>query len=134
MGTGESRAETKTAKTDELKAIVEPLRLGHGLLSREQFLQMLMDGTFEIWRLPHNCYALISWGESEHGKTCNIMTGCGVITPESVDAGIKAIDRIARERGARVVISVGRPGYAKAAKANGYHVERCIIMRKVLES
>lgn len=127
-------AET-TAKTNELKRVIEPLRLGHGLLSREQFLKMLMDGTFEIWRLPLNGYALISWGESEHGKTCNIMTSHGDAgNPEAVDAAIKAIERIARERGARVVLSVGRVGYASAAKANGYKVERCILMKKVLES
>ncbi len=120
-------------KTNELKSVVEPLRVGHGLLSKEQFVRLLMDRTFEIWRLPYGAYALISWGECEHGKTCNIMTTCGDATnAEHVDAGMKAIEKIARDRGARMVISVGRPGYKAVALNNGYTVQPCILMKKVL--
>lgn len=136
MGTEKGWTPDKEAKTNELKAVIEPLRIGHGLLSKEQFLKMLMDGTFEIWRLPHNAYALISWGECEHGTTCNIMTTCGNDANDLriVNDGMEAIERIARERGARVIISVGRPGYKRAALNRGYIVQPCILMKKVLES
>lgn len=131
----EQAQRDKEAKTHELKAVVEPLRIGHGLLSREQFLHMLMDGTFEIWRLPHNSYALISWGECEHGKTCNIMTTHATIeNTQTIEDGMAAIERIARERGARVVITVGRPGYKRVALNRGYTVTPCVLMKKVLES
>jgi len=109
------------------------LRVGHGLLSKEQFVKALRNGDIEIWTLPHGAFALIGWGVCEHGETCNILT----VTGESdiaAESGLLAIEAMARKRGARMVISVGRPGWKPLVEKHGYTVQRKILMKKVLES
>ena len=127
-----SGAPTPNA-TDQLREAVEKLRVGHGLLSRQQFIRALSTGELEVWTLPAGAYALIGWGTCEHGETCNILTVTGE-SEAAHESGLLTIEAIARKRGARVVISVGRPGWKSLVERHGYTVQRKILMKKVLES
>lgn len=124
---------TRPSAANKLKAAVEALRLGHAVLSREQFIKELESGAFEVWALPAGAYALITWGETEHGKTCNILTVTGE-SEAAAESGLLAIERMTREAGGRVVVSVGRPGWAPLMKKHGYAITPKILMVKVLES
>lgn len=127
-GHGERNAKTTT---DKLRDTIEALRIGHGILDREQFLRCLYTGEFECWQLPHDQFALVSWGQHKSGPALNILTTVGSI--EHAKEGLAAIERGAKARGAKVVISVGRLGWRSLVKHAGYTVEPCILMTKVLE-
>lgn len=111
---------------------MEALRIGHGLLSREQFQAALVNGDLEVLLLPHGCAALISWGECEDGRTLNIMTTVG--REEHADIGLMAIEHAGMQKGAQVVISVGRRGWKPLAQRHQYEVQDCILMRKKLNA
>lgn len=121
----------QTAATNELD-IIEALRIGHGLLSRQQFLDSLASNDLEVWALPFNQYALMAWGVSEHGKTANILTTVGSM--QYAAAGLAAIEKLAKQNGAAVVISVGQVGWTDLVKDAGYSVQRTILMKKVLNA
>jgi hypothetical protein len=109
---------------------MEAMRVGHGLLT--QFEGALVNGELEVLLLPHGCAALIGWGECEDGKTLNIMTTVG--REEHSDIGLMAIEYAGAQRGAKVVISVGRKGWKGLAQRHGYQVQDCILMRKKLDA
>lgn len=111
---------------------MDALRIGHGLLSREQFEGALVNGELEVLLLPHGCAALVGWGECEDGKTLNIMTTIG--REEHADIGLMAIEYAGMQRGAKVVISVGRRGWKPLAQRHQYEVTECILMRKKLNA
>lgn len=110
--------------------VLEDLRIGHGLLTREQFAKELRDGNLIMLALPRSCYALVSIGSCEVGLAVNILTTTG--NAKYALEGLLAIERFARDRQAKMVISVGRPGWTKLAESQGYSVQRTIIMKKVL--
>lgn len=111
---------------------MDALRIGHGILSQEQFEGALVNGELEVLLLPHGCAALIGWGECEEGRTLNIMTTVGA--EQHSDVGLMAIEYAAMQRGAKVVISVGRRGWKQLALRHGYQVQECILMRKRLNA
>jgi hypothetical protein len=111
---------------------MEALRRGHGLLSIEQYEAALVNGELEVLLLPHGCAALIGFGECEDGRTLNIMTTVG--REEHADIGLMAIEHAAMQRGAKVVISVGRRGWKGLAQRHQYSVQDCILMRKKLNA
>ena len=122
-----------SAPANKLVDVVERLRLGHAVLSKRQFIEELASGRFEIWALPADAYALITWGTTEHGETCYILTVTGE-SATGAESGLLAIEAAARKRGARVVASVGRPGWKPLVIKHGYKVTPKILMIKVLES
>lgn len=103
------------------------------MLNRAQFIRELSTGSFEVWTLPAGAYALIAFGTTEHGLTCNILTVTGE-SETAAESGLLAIEKMARKRGARVVMSVGRPGWAPLMRKHGYTIIPKILMSKVLES
>jgi hypothetical protein len=111
---------------------MDALRIGHGLLDRAQFENALVNGDLEVILLPYGCAALVGWGECEDGKTLNIMTTVG--REEHADIGLMAIEHAGIQRGAQVVISVGRRGWKMLAQRHGYEVQECILMRKKLNA
>jgi len=117
----------------KLKEVFENLRVGHGLLSQQQFIQAIGNGDMEIWALPAGAYALIAWGTCEHGETCNILTVTGE-SDKAAESGLQAIEDVARKRGARVIITVGRPGWKPLLASHGYMIVKKILAKKVLES
>lgn len=111
---------------------LEALRAGHGLLSPMQFAKALQDGDMEVWMLPFQQYALMAWGESAEGRTANILTTVGGM--HYAAAGLAAIERLAQEAGAKVVMSVGRVAWTRLVQDAGYSVQPAIIMKKVLHA
>jgi hypothetical protein len=117
----------------KLKEVFENLRVGHGLLSHEQFIAAISSGDLEIWALPLGAYALIGWGTCEHGETCNILTVTGDAQAAG-ESGLRAIESIARKRGARMVITVARAGWKQLLERHGYETTPKVLAKKVLES
>ncbi len=113
-----------------LREPYESLRKGHGLLSPAQFYEAMRTDAIRVLDLPHDCYALYAVGESEEGRVLNILTTTGDATHG--DAGLAAIEYEARRIGAKLVMSVGRPGWTGLARAHGYDVTPCVLMRKKL--
>lgn len=111
---------------------MEALRAGHALLSREQFQEALIGTELEVLALPNNCAALIAWGECADGRVLNILTTVG--SERHADLALMCIEAAAKERGAKVVMSVGRRGWSALAKRHSYIVNDCILMRKNLDA
>ena len=111
--------------------MLEQLRLGHNLLSHEQFCEALSKGYIWVLALPHDGAALVQWDDSRYGKTFNILTVCGTI--EHFEESYEALEAAAKANGANVIISVGRSAYKKLMQTQGYEVEPCILMKKVLQ-
>lgn len=109
---------------------LEQLRLGHGLLSPQQFRNAILMHDIEVWSLPHRQFALMTWGDSEDGRVANILTTLGSI--DHAADGLREIEYLAKVYGARVVMSVGRPGWRNMVEDMGYTVSPCILMKKVL--
>lgn len=112
--------------------MLEQLRLGHGILSREQFEAALLAGDMEVWSLPFSQYALMAWGACAEGKVANILTTVGSMAYAA--AGLAAIERVAKDSGANVVMSVGRVAWTRLVQEAGYEVSPAIIMKKVLHA
>jgi hypothetical protein len=117
-------------RAPQIDSVLERLRIGHGLLAQDQFRGALESGEMEVWALPGNCYALMQWGYSMHGRVLNILTTVG--TMREAAGAFAAIEKGARAGGADGIMSVGAPGWTKAAMAAGYDVQPRILMTKVL--
>lgn len=109
---------------------LEALRLGHNLLSIEQYAALLMSGDLEILMIPYGAI-LVDWGECADGKVMNILTVTGNIT-DNVSLSVQAFEGAARERGAKVILSLGRTAYAKILEPYGYQITYKVLMRKDL--
>jgi hypothetical protein len=114
----------------KLTDAAESLRLGHGILSKAQFLFAIQSGELEIWQLPEGSLALIGWGTCEQGETCNIMTVTGDASHGSV--GLEAIEKIAKMRGAKMIITIARMGWKQLLQDNGYEITPKVLAKKVL--
>jgi hypothetical protein len=112
---------------------VEQLRLAHAILSREQFITAIGSGELEVWSLPHGAHALVTWGTTEHGETCHILTVTGDAHAAG-EPGLQAIERMVRKRGGRMIITVARPAWKKLFERYGYSTQPKILVKKVLES
>lgn len=115
----------------QLHPTMEKLREGHSILSPEQFCTALFNKEIEVLALPNNCATLMCWGETKEGKAFNILTVCGDLM--HFENAYNALEEAAIASGADVIISVGRPAYKKLMVSHGYHVEPCILMKKVLQ-
>lgn len=109
---------------------LEALRIGHNLLSIEQYAAMLMSGDLEILMIPYGAI-LVDWGDCAEGKVMNILTVTGNIT-DNVRVSIGSFEEAARERGAKVILSLGRTAYAKILEPFGYLITHKVLMRKEL--
>lgn len=115
----------------KLTDVAENLRLGHGILSKAQFLVAIQSGELEIWELPEGSHALIGWGTCEEGETCNIMTVTGDASHGSV--GLQAIEVGARVRGAKMIITIARVGWKQLLSDSGYEITPKVLAKKVLK-
>jgi hypothetical protein len=114
----------------QLHPTMELLRVGHAILSQDQFCTALFNKDIEVLALPHGCAALVQWGEMIEGKAFQILTVCGDI--EHFETVYSLLEEAAISAGADIIMSVGRPGYSKLMKRRGYDVQPCILMKKVL--
>jgi hypothetical protein len=108
----------------------EAMRKGQGLLSKEQFAEALRVGEIEILGLPNECYALITWGFSDHGKMMTILTVCAKM--EHCAEALAALESAAVDREAKVIISIGHAGWRRLVQAQGFETWPLLGMKKVL--
>ena len=127
MVSPETRSADSKAKTaDEL---IDVFCAGYGFATRDQLIQLLNDGIYEIWR-ARDIYALVEFVYTRFGKTLNVLTVTGA--RDDWQVGIEALEVIARKNDAKLIYSVGHLGWEKAMRANGYKTERVLRMSKVL--
>lgn len=119
-------SNTKPQTADEL---IDTLCKGYGYTTREELIDLIDDGVFQIWRAA-NIYALVEFVNTKYGKTLNVLTVAG--SKPDWDVGIAALERIARLNGAVYIYSVGHLGWEKAMKLHGYKTERVLRMSKEL--
>jgi hypothetical protein len=117
---------------NQLHPTMEKLRLGHSMLTAEQFCTALFNQELLVLVLPHSCAVLMNWGECKEGRAFNILTVSGNV--EHFEDAYAALEEAAVASGADLIISVGRSGYQKMMRAKGYQVEPCILMKKVLHN
>lgn len=118
--------DSKTKTADEL---IDAFCAGYGFATRDQLIQLLNDGIYEIWQ-ARNIYALVEFVYTRFGKTLNVLTVTGA--RDDWQVGIAALEVIARKNDAKLIYSVGQLGWEKAMRANGYTTERVLRMSKVL--
>jgi hypothetical protein len=115
---------------NQLDPRMEKLRLGHSMLTPEQFCEALFKQDIIVLALPNDCAVLMQWGECKEGRAFNILTVIGNIA--HFEAAYSALEEAAIASGADLIVSVGRAGYSKMMQAQGYEVSKCILMKKVL--
>jgi hypothetical protein len=111
--------------------LIESLRVGHAILSPNQFTHELITGNFEVLALPNDCAALVTWGTYEGGQVLYILT----VTCDYKFAShaLTCIEAAARERKAQAIMSVGHRGWERLVKEHGFEVQRKLLMKKVLK-
>lgn len=109
--------------------MIDTLCEGYGFTTREELVQLINDGIFEIWK-AREIYALVEFINTKHGETLNVLTVTG--SKDDWDIGIEALERIARINDVKLIYSVGHLGWEKAMRKHGYDTERVLRMTKVL--
>lgn len=120
--------ESAAAMADTVQ--FEQLRKGHGLLSRELFINALRVGDMEVLLLPGDFLALVTWGECEAGLTMNVLTVTGDLAHASY--AFEMLEQAARHAEAQQIISIGHPGWRRMVEALGYTTHTRLCMHKVL--
>lgn len=109
---------------------MEQLRLGHGMLTSEQFVKFLASGELRVIVFKSTAACLVTLGESVEGVVLNILTVNGDM--KSCEAAMPHLETAAREAGAVLIISVGAVGWGRVLARQGYTSEKRLIMRKEL--
>lgn len=105
---------------------------GMNTISYEQYKERLNNGHLEVLLFSNGAAFLVTWGESNRKKLCQIMTLTGVFD-DTADDVLDAFEKAVYERGGRVILSFGRRGYAPIMKRHDYTIDPCILMRKELQ-
>lgn len=107
----------------------------HGMntISYDQYKERLASGQLEVAIFSNGAAFLVTWGESNRKKMCQIMTLTGVFD-ETADAVLESFENAVYQRGGRVILSFGRKGYAPIMKRHNYTIDECILMRKELRN
>lgn len=114
--------------------VILDMHRGANTLSYAQLAAKLRTGEFEIIAFDtHTSPAvafLVTWGESNGQKLCQIVTITGAIVEHGVV--LDCFEAAVRQRGGKVILSVGRRAYKHIVERHGYTVDECILMRKEL--
>jgi hypothetical protein len=129
LGEGTARDSNSTPKTaDEL---IDTFVKGFDFFTREQMLEAIDSGMFEIYQLTPGAWALVEFVETRYGKTLNILTVAG--SRDQWGPGWIAVEKIAREQGCNLVYSVGHPGWKRFMEERGFTTEPMMKMMKFIE-
>lgn len=99
-------------------------------ITQEDFIDCLDSGQYQIWKLAPECWMLCEFITTNRGKTMNILTIVGI--KKNWQAGVDAIERVARENDCSLIYSVGYPGWKRLLERNGYKTRRMMRMTKEL--
>jgi hypothetical protein len=104
---------------------------GFDFFTREQMLEAIETGTFQIFRLTSSAWALIEFVPTRYGKTMNILTVAG--SRDQWEPGWEAIEKIARANLCDMIYSVGHPGWKRFMEERGFKTEPMLKMVKFVE-
>jgi hypothetical protein len=100
----------------------------------EQYCRRVASGEYELLVLPLGTIFLVTWGESNGLKLCQILTICASnIDFRTADIDLPVFETAVRSRGGKVVLSAGRKGYTEIVKRHNWTVDSIILMRKELK-
>lgn len=126
MVPGETWRSHATPKTpDEL---IDAFAKGFDFFTREQLLDAIDDGMFEIYQLTPRAWALVEFVPTRYGKTLNILTVAG--SREEWKPGWIAIEKIAHTNQCDLIYSIGHPGWKRFMEAQGFKTEPMLKMMK----
>jgi hypothetical protein len=104
---------------------------GFDFFTREQMLDAIDSGMFEIYQLTPGAWALVEFVSTRYGKTMNILTVAG--SRSEWEPGWIAVEKIARQQQCDLIYSVGHPGWKRFMEERGFQTEPMLKMVKVLE-
>lgn len=126
---GKDRSPDATPKTpDEL---IDCFVKGFDFFTREQMLEAIDSGMFQIYQLTPRAWALIEFVPTRYGKTLNILTVAG--SRDEWEPGWIAVEKIARSNQCDMIYSVGHPGWKRFMEERGFSTEPMMKMVKVLQ-
>lgn len=124
-----SRADRSSNTTPQTAdELIDAFVKGFDFFTREQMLDAIESGMFQIYRLTRTAYALIEFVETRYGKTMNILTVAGL--REDWEPGWAAVERIAKENACDLIYSIGHPGWKRFMEAQGFTTEPMLKMAK----
>jgi hypothetical protein len=103
---------------------------GAHFFTREQLLEMIDNGVFQIFRLTPRAWALVEFVETTYGKTLNILTVAG--SREEWEPGWIAVEKIAHANECDMIYSIGHPGWKRFMEERGFQTEPMLKMIKVI--
>jgi hypothetical protein len=101
---------------------------GFDFFTREQMLEAIDSGMFEIFKLTASAWALIEFVTTRYGKTMNILTVAG--SRSQWEPGWVSIEKIARANNCDLIYSVGHPGWKRFMEDRGFRTEPMMKMIK----
>jgi hypothetical protein len=101
---------------------------GFDFFTREQMLEAIDSGMFEIFQLTASAWALIEFVPTRYGKTMNILTVAG--SRDQWEPGWVSIEKIARDNECDLIYSVGHPGWKRFMEERGFRTEPMMKMVK----
>ncbi len=129
LGAGTARDTDSAPKTaDEL---IDTFVKGFDFFTRDQMLDAIDSGMFEIYQLTPKAWALVEFVETRYGKTMNILTVAG--SREEWEPGWVSVEKIARAQQCDMIYSVGHPGWKRFMEDRGFKTEPMMKMMKFIE-
>lgn len=101
---------------------------GFDFFTREQMLEAIDSGMFEIFQLTPSAWALIEFVPTRYGKTMNILTVAG--SRDQWEPGWVSIEKIAHANECDLIYSVGHPGWKRFMEERGFKTEPMMKMVK----
>lgn len=125
----ETRSPDPTPTTaDEL---IDTFVKGFDFFTREQMLNAIESGMFQIYQLTPRAWALVEFVDTSYGKTMNILTVAG--SREEWEPGWEAVEKIAKKNLCDMIYSVGHPGWKRFMESRGFKTEPMLKMQKFVE-
>lgn len=121
--------EQKEETTYKLEAVLSRLYDSYNVVTREQFVQKLISGEFELHKVRGNCHALLRW--IDNGDTLEVLTCEGSVAGS--EEALEHIEYIARKTGAKRVIGLARYGWKELLTDLGFETgTKLVFFRKEL--
>lgn len=128
---GEGSARDSNVAPTSPDELIDCFVKGFDFFTREQMLDAIDSGMFEIYQLTPKAWALIELVPTRYGKTLNILTVAG--DREQWEPGWDSIEKIARENQCDMIYSVGHPGWKRFMQERGFTTEPMLKMVKFIE-
>jgi hypothetical protein len=104
--------EQTESKTDKLEQLYD----SYNLDSPPAFLDKIVNGEYEVWRLANSCYSLVRW--LDQGETLEVLTCAGSV--EGAEGALLSLEQIAVKVGAKRIIGLARYGWQPLLDSLGY--------------